>query len=379
MHAMRANLRGEIASAPREPTRSCSPPLPVSAHAMNRAPQRLSVQVPAGMSAGQRLRVQAGSQLVEVIIPHGVAAGGNFIVEVAAPAAPPVAVAQPVHPGAPSHGSVPMGLPVDSPPAVPAPAVQRQPSPAQDSTALKHAECPICFEKLHKAPVGVFLNRGGRRVSQHFFNLEAANEWLRSGSGLCPLTRQPIASVLGVPDIRADPDGWFSAVDVDGDGRLSRREVVECLKAQLAVDNAALDAAVEDRGHWMWQQWDKDGNGYIERNELLEPQGLAAYVRTAFHKSERELIPEISTNRTGWFEYWDEDCSGSLDKEEVVRALLKTLKLTADASRVSQLRSSIDAIWPVFDSDGSGVIEKDEFLLPGEGLADMIIATCQAG
>lgn len=63
-----------------------------------------------------------------------------------------------------------------------------------------------------------------------------------------------MSSVLPVPDIRSDPESWFRAVDIDGDGRLSRSEVVECLKAQLPVDNQALDQALDDPRHWMWQQ-----------------------------------------------------------------------------------------------------------------------------
>ncbi|KAL1503392.1 hypothetical protein AB1Y20_011450 [Prymnesium parvum] len=259
-----------------------------------------------------------------------------------------------------------MGLPVEEErPATP---------PADRTSAERHAECPICFAPLHSAPVGIFLDAAGKRVSQHFFNLEAAQSWIRSGNGLCPLTRRPVASVLPVPDIRTDPDGWFRAVDIDGDGKLSRREVVECLKAQLPIDNEALDKAVNDPTHWMWQQWDKDGSGHIERDELLQDQGLASYIRTAYHRSVMEVIPDIRNDKHAWFEYWDEDSSGSLEKDEVVRALLKTFKLTQDQDRVLRMRSDVDAIWPIFDSDGSGSIEKDEFLLPDEGFADMVLA-----
>lgn len=276
--------------------------------------------------------------------------------------------------------SVPMGLPVDGeyyscPPSASAPSSSSPPSIPQ-STAVKHAECPICFEPLHHAPVGVFLGRNQRRVSPQFFNLAAAREWLRSGNGFCPLTRNPITSVLEVPSILEDRDGWFKAVDFDGDGQLSRREVVECLKAQLPVDNNALDKAASDSNHWMWQQWDSDGSGFIERKELLDPQGLAAYVRTAFKKHNQDSgPPDIKADKIAWYEFWDEDDSGSLDKEEVVRALLKTLKLTHDQAQVQKMRSAIEAVWCIFDDDGSGSIERDEFLRPGDGLADTIIAT----
>jgi len=238
------------------------------------------------------------------------------------------------------------------------------------------AECPICFEPLCAGPVGVFVGADGKRVSQHFFNLAAAREWLASGSGMCPLTRRPVSRVVEVPDMRSDPEGWFGVVDLDGDNRLSRIEVVECLKAQLPVDAAALDAAAADSDHWMWQQWDLDGSGYIERHELLRPEGLAAYVREAFERGDRSGdIPDISRDKDAWYAFWDEDNSGALDKEEVVRALIKTFTLSTDPARVQQMRSTIDAIWPIFDEDASGSIDRAEFLRPGEGLADTIIAT----
>lgn len=281
---------------------------------------------------------------------------------------------------------VPMGLPVNMSSAAPprrSPAELTRSNTGRfvveaiaRSQAEVKAECPICFEPLCSAPVGVFVDTGGRRVSQHFFNLGAAREWLSSGTGMCPLTRKPISSVLEVPDIRVDPEGWFDAVDIDGDRRLSRLEVVECLKAQLPVDAGALDAAAADADHWMWQQWDLDGSGYIERHELLREGGLAAYVRQAFERSTRgDAIPDISRDKDAWYSYWDEDNSGELDKEEVVRALLKTFRMTTDPARVSQMRASVEAIWPIFDEDGSGTVDREEFLKPSEGLADTIVAT----
>lgn len=202
---------------------------------------------------------------------------------------------------------VPMGLPVHMQTArPPEPTTLRHSNTtgrlivpaAPRSQAEMKAECPICFEPLCSAPVGVFLGADGLRVSQHFFNLEAARSWLESGSGMCPLTRKPIDSVLEVPDMRSNPEGWFkagkrrrschllqhrsaqacieafvplrspdttvrarAAVDINGDGRLSRLEVIECLKAQLPIDAAALDATLAEEDHWMWQQWDVDGSG----------------------------------------------------------------------------------------------------------------------
>jgi len=247
----------------------------------------------------------------------------------------------------------------------------------QDGQALRHAECPICFEPLASGPVGVFL-AGGGRVSNHFFNLDAAQEWLRSGNGHCPLTRLPISSVLAVPDLRADLQAWWRVVDVNGDGRLSRHELIEALKAQLPIDAEKLDEALADGSHWLWEQWDKDRSGFIER---AEAPGLVAFVQQVFASSGggKGPIPDMARDKLGWYNYWDEDNSGSLEKEEVVRALAKTLGLSTSPARVQQMRSTVDAIWAVFDADGSQSIERDEFLRPGEGLADTIVATMQHG
>ena len=339
---------------------------------------RIGVQVPPGLSSGQSIQFQTPSgMMMQAQIPAGVSAGQTFYVDV--PNAAPVAVAQavPMGGGVPMGGAVPMGSAVDgggSSVPMGMPMVSSQVS-SERGVAEAHAECPICFESLHKAPVGVFLDGRGKRVSQHFFNLEAARQWLSTGNGHCPLTRQPIASVLPVPDLRTDPEGWFRAVDVDGNGKLSRKEVVEALKAQLRVDNKALDAAIADPHGGFWRQWDKDGSGTIEKEELLAPQGLAHYVRSTFLKRQDTLlIPDIKRDKNAWYAYWDEDGSGTLEKEEVVRALLKTLNLQSTPAKVLEMRGTIDAIWPVFDPDGSNSIDKAEFLA-AEGLANTIIAT----
>ena len=73
-----------------------------------------------------------------------------------------------------------------------------------------------------------------------------------------------------------------------------------------------------------------------------------------------------------WFQHFDEDRSGTLEKGEVCRALIKTLSLSP--KMMDSMIECIEAIWPVFDTDCSGSIEQHEFLLANTGLADTIIA-----
>jgi len=77
-----------------------------------------------------------------------------------------------------------------------------------------------------------------------------------------------VAAVVEVPDVRTDPVGWFRIVDNDGNGRLSKKEVVEALKAQLPIDFRRLDlemANPESTFSNYWRVWDVDGSGSVEQ------------------------------------------------------------------------------------------------------------------
>jgi len=242
--------------------------------------------------------------------------------------------------------------------------------------ARRHAECPICFEPLYQGQLGVFVGADGRRVGPQFFRYEAAEEWIAESNDVtkeCPVTHLPIASVVLVPSMLDDPKGWFRVCDVDGDRRLSRAEVVEALKAQLPLDNAALERFATDDG--AWREWDSDGSGFIEFPEIMdEDRGLLGFVRAAFARaSECKPVPDIQKDRHGWYQRWDEDGSGELEFEEVIRAFAKSFHI--GVSGIAQLRESLRAVWPIFDMDNSGAIDKSEFLQPRDGLCDTIIAT----
>lgn len=123
--------------------------------------------------------------------------------------------------------------------------------------AERYAECPLCFKPLHLGPVGVFLDASGKRVGG-FYRLQAARAFLESGDDRrCPVTGQPIASVKEVPSILEDPKTWFRVCDVDRDRRLSRDEVISALKAQLPLDNDAIERFRTDDS--AWRTWDTDG------------------------------------------------------------------------------------------------------------------------
>ena len=54
--------------------------------------------------------------------------------------------------------------------------------------------------------------------------------------------------MLAVPDLRADLQAWWRVVDVNGDGRLSRHELIEALKAQLPMRRRLVGRALLGTG-----------------------------------------------------------------------------------------------------------------------------------
>jgi hypothetical protein len=61
---------------------------------------------------------------------------------------------------------------------------------------------------------------------------------------------------------------------------------------------------------------------------------------------------------------------------EVVRALIKTFRLSNDLRKIEEMRQVVEAVWGMFDPDASNTISSAEFL-ERDGLADTIVATAR--
>eukprot|EP00922_Rhytidocystis_sp_ex-Travisia-forbesii_P034839 GHVS01051756.1.p1 GENE.GHVS01051756.1~~GHVS01051756.1.p1 ORF type:complete len:119 (+),score=27.39 GHVS01051756.1:189-545(+) len=108
--------------------------------------------------------------------------------------------------------------------------------------------------------------------------------------------------------------------------------------------------------------------------------GLLAYVREHIppRRSSSAGIspPSLQQDKMKWFHYWDDDNNGSLDMEEVLRALVKTMCPTVTIEKVCEMRALLLALWDDFDPDKSCSIDSDEFCRV-DGLADTVLANLQ--
>eukprot|EP01068_Selenidium_serpulae_P007378 Selendium_serpulae@DN4691_c0_g1_i2.p1 len=243
-------------------------------------------------------------------------------------------------------------------------------------SAAKAEECPICFEPLCTSGVGGYLRRG-KRSCAHFVHLECGKLLLTKPQKACPMCRMEFEVLAPMPDPLSQTQQWFQFIDVDGDGKLAKNEVVWALSALFNADPESIDKGIAE----MWTRWDADGNGTVELSELTMGQfqqmpQLLNLIRG--HRRPRIPIPHFRDGQH-WFYYWDENRNGSLDFEEVYRAVCLTFTIKPfsegkDSAMTSiELRSVLLAIWFEFDTNRSGEVDFEEFCQPG-GLWDFIKA-----
>jgi hypothetical protein len=98
---------------------------------------------------------------------------------------------------------------------------------------------------------------------------------------------------------------------------------------------------------------------------------VIVYLQRKYPRNPRAPPPDLLKAKRAWFRYWDEDDSKTLDKSEIVRALVKTFAIYD--MKKSMLVEIVEKVWPIFDTDNSGVIEYEEFI-EADNLGDSIAA-----
>jgi hypothetical protein len=251
-------------------------------------------------------------------------------------------------------------------------------------------ECPVCTFELHKFNVAT-VRRFSRRTCRHYFHHECASYLLRESKGKkrgasCPVCGVCFSEAQKMPSLQSDPRGWFGACDADFGGELSDVEVIEALGAVLPVNRKKLEKNV--RGHW--HEWDPDGDGTITLQEFCMPgtgmrdwmlghidllqsaKQAAGKEGTISHKD----IPKLDHNPLKWFRYWDTDKSGTLERDELIRSLIRTFCVDALGkpllTRAFDMRESASCIWQSLGYSPFDQVNFDEFVKP-YGLMDQFV------
>jgi hypothetical protein len=176
---------------------------------------------------------------------------------------------------------------------------------------------------------------------------------------------------------------------VSGDGSLTKAQAIEALLTHFPLEPTRFEAAVEKS----WAQWESTtvrssrsrdnhhASSVITYERFVASRtGLLAFARAHLARASAgpahnsTPVPDIAVNRLRWFEYFDEDGAGALSQEAVTRGLIKTYG--TDLAHVSQVRELVAAVWGLFAEGGAqeGLVTREAFLRPADGLADAIIA-----
>eukprot|EP01063_Lacrimia_lanifica_P029000 TRINITY_DN434_c1_g2_i4.p1 TRINITY_DN434_c1_g2~~TRINITY_DN434_c1_g2_i4.p1 ORF type:complete len:317 (+),score=77.33 TRINITY_DN434_c1_g2_i4:53-1003(+) len=250
------------------------------------------------------------------------------------------------------------------------------------------AECCICFDALCEEPVAALFDQHNKRVCSHYFHFDCVKEmcpFVTRGYGMemeveeggdaeltCPMCRVPFASIARMPNHLEDPYSWFRFVDSDNTGFLSFNNVRDVVNAMCMIDQRQLVKLLKEN----WSTWDRWGNGIFPDALPMLLQFVLAHSprRRDAQGRTRQTAPSIVENKEAWFDYWDEDRSGALDRGETARALVKTFeKGTISPQQIREIQSTLENVWAVFDVNRSNTITRAEFLM-SDGLADTIAA-----
>ena len=132
---------------------------------------------------------------------------------------------------------------------------------------------------------------------------------------------------------KRDLDKIFKAIDLDGDGTLSKEEILLCYEEHFGVP--ITEKEVDE----LFARIDLDNNGTIDYTEFV-----------AACMEEKSLITNERLKQA--FAMFDKDNSGALSPDEIKEVLCFNSEVTPE---------EVDDIVKQFDQNGDGEIQFDEF------------------
>lgn len=204
------------------------------------------------------------------------------------------------------------------------------------------AECPICLEPLCRSTPTAFV--ADRAICLHFLCINCARGYSSStnsqGDALrCPECRRHAVDMQPLPSMCQDPLTCFEFLSGD-ENYLARPMLLRTLSALLPLDSEALEA----------------------QGDALDPEVRAEdfisnplFVWVWRHLQEHQRCMQRSSaapnleDRRAWFKYWNFSNTGRLTRSEVLRAILRSFRVTSlEKQKISDLRSRVEKVWDVW-------------------------------
>jgi len=89
----------------------------------------------------------------------------------------------------------------------------------------------------------------------------------------------------------------------------------------------------------MWAIYDTNNNGFIDIQEFIKSDGLFNFIKANVINCDENQPPELNKSTLSiWFDYWDLDNSKLLDKDKIVRAIIKTFNLNNNIKNMLKIK-----------------------------------------
>jgi hypothetical protein len=236
-----------------------------------------------------------------------------------------------------------------------------------------NGDCGVCYFPLSQFKVGV-LRFHSKRACPHYFHVECVTEHTS-----CCICKSRCNEVRGLPIITEEPRLWFQLCDLNLKGKMKAKDIVNGLVSCLDVDRVKIEAFMND----LWP-WDKQEEASANEDTTMSmnffcyeliPKLISQYSVLKKEAMAELVIPHIDRDPQAWFDFWDADSSGFLEKEEMIRAMIKTYCTSANnislIIQAKEMRVISETLWGEIYGDAKTNITFQEFSQPF-GLAEQI-------
>jgi len=228
-----------------------------------------------------------------------------------------------------------------------------------EANVFENGECAVCFEELFENGPTV-LTDGRKRVCRHFICNECAKNLIEEQDLHCPLCRAEFTAINLLPDIRKNPKEWYDVCDQDATGRLTRQELTDALTVILPIHQSRIEKDLDI----LWNKWDHDNTTKIKWDRATETVIPYVIRKMDLPQFQKGIIPDLRSveEQSKWFDYWDLDSNGILDKQELARGLLKTFEQYMTKKRVRRLvQNLLEELWGVLVGEDKESISVKDF------------------
>jgi len=155
----------------------------------------------------------------------------------------------------------------------------------------------------------------------------------------------------------------------------------------ICFDASKGAASTPSKGSGWWLEWEhrqpdecgKEGGG-ISAEAFCAEGGMLQWIvenlgelRRAEEAGEPPELEREELER--WFDFWDVDADGGLSRAELLRALMKTLRVSGvERRRVNEIRSTIEQCFYSWAQDSEEKVSREAFLSKPDGLGELLLA-----